>query len=231
MSSYETHVTTSAVFYKPAKIIYPFADRGDTTTREVHQPLVQLADRYAPPAIGATFVPATDANFSGSPVSTGSAYCIGDTEPQETEAGLVSFVRKWSNIPAARSDYSTISYPYPSTKFNTGFELIDNTPSRTINTSLRSYIEYFLCQAGQTYTTPAAIPLVARQRYILTAGSEISDVDYVLSTIFPTYYTTPTAAQYAALVSAGTEIIAEDSLVERYAGNIYVRTIKYVVAK
>jgi hypothetical protein len=114
MSSYETHVTTSPIFDKPAKIIYPFADLGDLATKEIHQPLVQLADRYAPPTLGAAFVPATDANFSGSPVSTGSAYCIGDTEPQEIEAGLVSFVRKWANIPATRKDYpGSTAYPFP----------------------------------------------------------------------------------------------------------------------
>ena len=103
MPTYESHVTTSPVFDKPAKIIYPFAAEGDNTTKEVHQPYIQLADRYAPPTLGAVFVPATDANFSGSPVSIGSAYCIGDTEPQEGEAGIVSFTRKWANIPAART--------------------------------------------------------------------------------------------------------------------------------
>jgi hypothetical protein len=230
MSSYETHVTTSAIFEKPAKIIYPFARLGDVATKEIHQPLVQLADRYAPPTLGSVFSSGL-ANLSGSPVAIGDAYCIGDTEPQETESGLVSFVRKWSNIPATRSDYSTICYSYPSTKYNTGFGLVDNTPSRATSTSLRSYVEYFLCQAGQTYTTPAAIPLVSRQRYILIAGFETSDVDYVLSSAYPTYTTSPTAAAYAALVAAGTEIVAEESFVERYAGNIYSRTTKYVVAK
>jgi hypothetical protein len=114
MSSYESHVTTSAIFDKPAKIIYPFAAAGDLTTKEIHQPLVQLADRYAPPTLGAAFVPATDANFSGSPVSTGSAYCIGDTEPQEIEAGLVSFVRRWANVPATRKEYpGSTAYAFP----------------------------------------------------------------------------------------------------------------------
>jgi hypothetical protein len=56
-------------------------------------------------------------------------------------------------------------------------------------------------------------------------------VDYVLSSAYPTYTTSPTAAAYAALVAAGTEIVAEESFVERYAGNIYSRTTKYVVAK
>jgi len=114
MPTYESHVTTSPVFDKPAKIVYPFAKLGDYTTKEVWQPLLQLADRYAPPTIGAVFVGATDANFSGSPVTIGSAYCIGDTEPQETESGLVSFTRKWSNIPASNTDQiGTTTFTYP----------------------------------------------------------------------------------------------------------------------
>jgi hypothetical protein len=102
--SYESHVTTSPVFDRPAKIVYPFADVGDNATKEVHQPLYQLADRYVPPTLGAVFVPATDANFSGSPVSIGDAYCIGDYDLSEAESGLVSFTRKWSNIPAIRTE-------------------------------------------------------------------------------------------------------------------------------
>jgi hypothetical protein len=101
--SYESEVTTSPVFDRPAKIVYPFSEDGDNSTKEVHQPLYQLADRYVPPTLGAVFVPATDANFSGSPVSIGSAYCIGDYDLTEAESGLVSFTRKWSNIPATRT--------------------------------------------------------------------------------------------------------------------------------
>jgi hypothetical protein len=104
MSSYESHVTTSPVFDRPAKIVYPFSEVGDNATKEVHQTLYQLADRYAPPTLGAVFVGATDANFSGSPVTIGSAYCIGDFDLNESEAGLVSFTRKWSNIPAIRTE-------------------------------------------------------------------------------------------------------------------------------
>ena len=100
---YESHVTTSPVFASPARITYPFANQGDLTTKIVHQPLLQLSDRYAPPTLGTAFVGATDANLSGSPVTIGSAYCIGDTEPQPAESGLVSFTRMWANIPATRT--------------------------------------------------------------------------------------------------------------------------------
>ena len=101
MPTYESHVTTSPVFDKPAYITYPFANQGDTATKIVHQPLLQLSDRYAPPTLGGVFSSGL-ANLSGSPVTIGNAYCVGDTEPQPAEAGLVSFTRMWANIPADR---------------------------------------------------------------------------------------------------------------------------------
>lgn len=102
MPTYESHVTTSPVFDRPAKITYPFASQGDIATKIVHQPLLQLADRYVPPTLGSVFSSGL-ANLSGSPVTIGDAYCIGDTEPQPTDSGLVSFTRMWSNIPAPRT--------------------------------------------------------------------------------------------------------------------------------
>lgn len=114
MPTYESHVTTSPVFAGPARITYPFASQGDLTTKIVHQPLLQLSDRYAPPTLGTAFVGATDANFSGSPVTVGSAYCVGDTEPQPAESGLVSFTRMWANIPATLKEYpGSTAYPFP----------------------------------------------------------------------------------------------------------------------
>ena len=117
---YESHVTTSPVFASPARITYPFADLGDTASKIVHQPLLQLSDRYAPPTLSTAFVGATDANLSGSPVTIGSAYCIGDTEPQPAEAGLISFTRMWANIPATNTEYpGSMAYSFPNLPLRT----------------------------------------------------------------------------------------------------------------
>ena len=110
---YESHVTTSPVFDKPAYITYPFADLNDTSSKIVHQPLLQIADKYAPPAINGVFS-AGLANISGTPVTIGSAYCIGDTEPQPVDSGLVSFTRRWANIPAENTEYiGSMSFAFP----------------------------------------------------------------------------------------------------------------------
>jgi len=169
--SYESHVTTSPVFDRPAKIVYPFADVGDNATKEVHQPLYQLADRYVPPTLGAVFVPATDANFSGSPVSIGDAYCIGDYDLSGAESGLVSFTRKWSNIPAIRTE------PNGSTLYQmVGLPAGINGPLKTITACSVS---------GNTGTfTCAAHGYVANDAIFLSVQCTVSGINVSISSPF-----------------------------------------------
>ena len=42
--------------------------------------------------------------------------------------------------------------------------------------------------------------------------------------------TSPTRTAYAALIAAGTEIVAEDSRLTRWQGNMWLRQTRYVVA-
>jgi len=113
MPTYESHATSSPVFAMPAMITYPFAELNDLSSKIVHQPLLQIADKYAPPTISGVFSSGM-ANISGTPVTIGSAYCIGDTEPQPTDSGLVSFTRRWSNIPETHTEYiGSMSFAFP----------------------------------------------------------------------------------------------------------------------
>lgn len=167
------------------------------------------------------------------PVIT-TAYCIGDSNFAEAgEFGdVITFDRAWSTIPANVDDYATMAYQFPGYKFNTGDGFANRGDPRCLAVPVRIAREYFLCATGQTYETPGAIPVVSRQRYILTYGDEgTSDVDYVLYSDFPAFVTAPTADAYQTLVAAGTEIVAEDSYIERYEGAIWCRVTKYIAAR
>ena len=166
---YESHVTTSAVFDKPAYITYPFAKDGDTATKIVHQPLLQLADRYVPPTLGGVFSSGL-ANLSGSPVTIGDAYCIGDTEPQPAEAGLVSFTRMWANIPASRSVptgttlYQFVGLPAGitgATKTITALSAL--TASTTITVAAHGYTAGYFVYMAITYTFGGTITVYTTQ--------------------------------------------------------------------
>lgn len=130
--------------------------------------------------------------------------------------------------------------------------------SRTVN--CRIQYDYFFAGTGGAYLTPSAIPVNQQQLYYFRIGSITNPggvltwtATYTLGSAndisqgSPTQYlvdTTgtyappnsivpcvPTRTAYMALVSAGSEIIAEPSSLSRWMGNIWVRTTKYVIAQ
>lgn len=68
------------------------------------------------------------------------------------------------------------------------------------------------------------IPQIDRQRYYVT--SDNSEQGYVTTST-----TTPSLATYQGWVNNGEEIVAEDSTVELYMGNIWVRKTPYLIAR
>ena len=116
--------------------------------------------------------------------------------------------------------------------------------------------DYFLVGAGGLFS-PASIASIPEQKYYIPTGTwQASGMTFV----FVPQYTDPTLAalhgipcdliyditgafafsvsvpsvpsrtDYEALRTAGSEIVAENSTLSRWRGNIYVRTTKYVVA-
>ena len=211
MPTYESHVTTSAVFDKPARIEYPFGEQGDVATKIVYQPLLQLADRYVAPTIGGAFSDAL-ANFSGSPVSIGTAYCIGDSAPQLVEAGLVSFTRGWANIPATSYDYALIPVTFPA--------LRNMRPSFSAVVMSKVSTEYYRVQAATTYATPDNLPVAAISNVTSTSGIDVPLLSSVELNNFLTgiYATDPSIDDYQ---SASTYSIVVDCKIERWKGNIW----------
>jgi hypothetical protein len=213
--------TATAEEHGPLVYEYPFDKLGDTSHFIASQVYRQIAGDYTPPTLDATRT-----------LKSVTTYCVGDTTPQPIEAGLVEFTRRWSTIPATRDDFATVSYQFPGYQYNTGDIFIDRGGPRSLTVTARMELEYFLCATGQTYETPAEIPVIERQRFILTYGTQgDSDVDYVLFSAFAGFETAPTATAYQAMVAAADEIVAEDSQIERYAGNIWCRVTKYVAAR
>lgn len=227
MPTYESHTTSSAVFAAPAFITYPFGELEDTATKIVSQPLMQLADQYAPPTIGGTFSTGL-ANLSGSPITIGDAYCIGDSEPQLVEAGIVSFTRSWANIPATRYDYETQAFTFPSL-----FITFEIRPSVSKTSTVQISHEYYRVGAGLTYTSPDLIPLVSETmvtylsgaRAFILSDTQLNNGGGVMDLSSPTYST------YNGWISAKTYNIVAECSIERWKGNIWCRKTRRVLAK
>jgi hypothetical protein len=129
----------------------------------------------------------------------------------------------------------------------------------TASCSVRVHNDYFMIGAGGSYATAALIPLLYRLRYYVPAGSWVGS-SFVPTTTNPTTQaltgspikvlwdststipntsyainltpaTVPSRSAYEALVAAQSEIIAEDSQLTRWKGNIYQRATKYIVAQ
>jgi hypothetical protein len=200
---------------------YPFANNGDLAHVVAEQQYIVQTESYTPPTLNSTIT-----------VGATTLYLVGDYNHSPIDSGCIEFTRRWSSIPALRNEFEMLSCQFPGYKFNTGNGFADRGSPRSLSVPCLVVYEYFLCATGQTYTDPGLIPVIIRQRYILTFGAEgNSDVDFVLFSGFAGFFTTPSAPAYQALVTAGTLIVAEDSHIERYAGNIWVRITKYVAAQ
>ncbi len=130
-------------------------------------------------------------------------------------------------------------------------------PRFTAVVNCRIQSDYFLVGTGGSYTIASAIPQIYEQKYYVPSGTwQASGITFVFVPLYtdPTlqalygipceyiYDTTgplalsiavpsvPTRSQYDAMRIAQTEIVAENSSLSRWRGNIYVRTTKYVVA-
>lgn len=179
---------------------------------------------------------------------------------QDQGGGIVKWTRTYAAIPDARDDYSTLAYNYigyygtiANIAVAIAYPVIGrNRFTEPVTCRIRS--DYFLCAIGQTYPTPASIPVISAQLYYVPLGTisgstftstypagSTNDILYGTQTDFlwdnsgahafpgAIIPTRPTRTEYQTLINNGTEIVAESSQLSRWEGNIYQRVTKYVL--
>ncbi len=211
--------TSDAEYTGPITKSFPFLDKfGDTTHVIYSQKFIQLWDDYAPPALN------DDETIGG-----GTVYFIGDVGLNDIGTGCVEFERRWANVPAAHSDYERTAVVYP------GWLLMRNPSAQTVATQV--LYEYFIVGTGETYETPAEIPVTGETRVTDTNGLDVA----ILSGAILNngggvlYTTTPTISGYYATVTA--DLVPEvysivlASSIEHYTGGIWARVTRSVKAK
>ena len=214
-----------------------FPIERDTSAQIIEQDFIVAYGSYAHQALNTPHATVTD------------AYLVREGSHQDLDGGLIKFTRVYATVPAARDDYETFTYKFPglystgdgNPPYNQYWEAVtgegrDPFPD-TVTSRVRN--EYFLCATGETYETPDEIPILkgqefaldsnanARMYYLLPAGEFVGD-------------STPTREAWLTLVGGGTglgtganagEFIPEDSKIEPYMGNIWVRKTRYIKAQ
>ena len=204
-----------------------FPIEGDNSSFIVEQDFVIAIGSFSPLALN-----------TAHPTYT-TAYLVKESPLQDLGAGIMRWTRTYAQIPATRDDYETSVYRFPGflgagTPPYSQYQIAVGDQRDPFEKSCVTRVEneYFLCAAGQTYVSPDLIPIIPATKYHFD-GIENNLVDYLVDHTTNPFATetVPSLPDYLAMITAGDEVVVEDSRVERWMGNIYVRKTRYVKAQ
>jgi hypothetical protein len=180
-----------------------YSEQGETGTFIVSQKYVGLVANYTAP------------NITGEVHSTyNTAYCVGDSGFSILGAGVAEVTRSFVNV-ANTNTYADYAYQFP------GVLNYRDPFTRTVRARIQ--IDYFF----------NAVPdVVSKTRFYLTSY-DYADVLYLNDGGAGVEATTPSATDYTAnyIDNANVELVAADSTITRYRGNIWRRETVYIPAK
>lgn len=230
----------------PRKLVFPFP--RDRETFYTEQRWIQFEDDFRALALNTP-----DENDP-------TLFLVDERDFNSQPGGIIEWTRIYSRIPKPRDDYGTLSYNFPGymariqetdiTPWGVVFNLLSGgveRPGRAPRVSAansRTRFDYFLCGAGGQYETPNDIPIIAEQRYVygpdvigtvigrtVQPGSDLPDRILYDEQTGAGHYSIPNVQEWVAMVEDGTEVVAEDSAIRNWMGNIFERATRYVVAK
>lgn len=236
MAAFKTDGTfTTATLHGNYRRSFPI--EGDTTAQIIEQDFIIASGSFSPLALDTAHATVSSAKL----VSEGPQSDIG--------GGLVQWTRTYATVPANRDEFETFSYTFPglyatgggNPPYNQYWESGEDGGRDPFSDKVVSRLrhEYFLCATGQTYTTPTSIPIIQGLEISLDTNPS-ARMEHLLPEAEFASKTVPTREEWEALAAGGTgigtgagagEFVAEDSQVERYMGNIYVRITRYIKAK
>lgn len=202
------------------------------------QDYMQIADNWTAGNVGGEN-PSGGA-YSADEHPTESGFFLALEGPRlDLQGGIVRWTRTYAKIPPTHYDEDSYNYKFPGFAgalawFSEGFYTVaTGTPlgrepiTKTVNCRITS--EYFLIAAGQPYTSAFDIPVVSGQKYYVEAESVQNDYlrDYDPYPIA----STPSRTTYESWITSGQLIVPEDSRLDRWMGNIWVRRTRRIRAE
>ncbi len=192
---------------------------GDATKYVATQDYVQRLDLYTPLAMNTAH-------------STLSGFTLqGETKPNHVGGGIGMFTRTYAKLPTSYYEPSTFTYNFigfwgvfgPTETTATGRQRFQK------KVACRIKKDFFLVGAGSIYTDLTDIPLIYAQKYYFGTDPNLA-TDYLGDAPPLSSASNPSRTAYEAMITAGDEIAADDSSIDRWMGNIIVRSTPYVVA-
>lgn len=158
---------------------------------------------------------------------------VEESDTEDVAGGLVRWTRAYARVPDSYSEPGgNIVYTFPGFygAFGVNAVTVTGRDVVTANVPVRVQHDFFLVGAGQTYTTFGAIPKIPRQRFYYSTAP-LLDVLYLADSPPFTDESTPSRSDYEDMIDNEDEIVAEDSNLTRWMGNIYKRETRYIPAQ
>jgi hypothetical protein len=175
--------------------------------------------------------------------------------------GVIQWTRRYAVVPASYDDFQSINYSFPGYSgviaigswWNMGSvaaTIVSGRPRLNWKVDTRVHYDFFLVGTGGSYTDAGGIPQIFRQLYTLPTalGANDLETDYLMDslgggvgpstptrTVYDGWITNASTYAWGAGIAPGGvhpgQIIAEDSILTRWMGNIWQRQSFYVLAR
>jgi hypothetical protein len=225
-----------------------WSDLGDTLAHATGNPVFStpIPGVNSPYIFSQKFMQPT-ANYSPLALNTvhptyGSYILVEESDFQDLGGSLQSWQRVYASIPAEHIEVQTDGYDF------IGFtgEIFNNKVTTVVNAGRWRFhrivnhkivYDYFLVD-GAIITDPTSIPIILRTRY--TSHDPGTDIDFLWDDVghggVQTFPSIPSLTDYKAMVATDAatassfSIVARDSQLSRWTGNIWRRMTLYVKA-
>lgn len=154
-------------------------------------------------------VPTSDVEHASSSTVDFAAWLIEETSPVHQDGDLVRWTRRYATVPDSWNDFEMRPFQFPG-YYNDTTDLNYRAPMKEVG--LWKVIHYYEHAPGASVLADIEVPAQAFD----VVDSLGVVLEYVDDSSTPTYTT------YTGYVSAETRLVVSDSVMERYAGNIWV---------
>lgn len=158
---------------------------------------------------------------------------VNESDKQDISGGCCEWTRTYALVPDSYQEPTNISYNfigyYPGRAFTIeNGVLLPGRPRQTITVPATIVYDFFGTGPGFSDASFADIPVIPAQSYITTAGPAPLDFIWNPGEGGLTFNSIPTTEEYQYWISTGQKIVAQDSILERWMGNIFRRQTIYI---